>query len=348
MKMKSLQFYAPLNVKLEKVEIKDPKEDEVQVKIMAALTCGTDVKTYKRGHPVLIKKVPSAFGHEFSGIISKIGKKVFGFKVGDRVVAANSAPCCECFYCKKGDYNLCENLEFLNGAYAEYINIPSSIVKRNLLVLPDDLSFERAAFSEPLANVVHGVDKTNILPGQTVGIIGLGPIGILFAKLVKMKGAKVIAAGRNPLKLKAAKDFDCADEYIDLTKYSNPEKIFLEFSQEKKGLDVAVECVGLPEVWEKMFKIVRKGGTIHFFGGCPNGTSINIDTKRLHYDEIKIISIFHHTPLYFREALLLIYEEKLPVEKLITETMPLEKAEEALIKHMNGEALKVLIDANLI
>ena len=132
MKMKALQYYEPLNVKFEEVEIKDPKEGEVQIKIMAALTCGTDVKTYRRGHPVLIKKVPSGFGHEFSGIITKIGKNVSGFSVGDRVVAANSAPCGECFFCKRGDYNLCEHLEFLNGAYAEYINVPKAIVKRNL------------------------------------------------------------------------------------------------------------------------------------------------------------------------------------------------------------------------
>ena len=343
MKMKAIQFYEPLNIKYEEVDIKDPKEGEVQVKIMAALTCGTDVKTYRRGHPVLIKKIPSGFGHEFSGIITKVGKNVVGFNVGDRVVAANSAPCGECFFCKRGEHNLCEKLEFLNGAYAEYINIPKAIVKRNLLHLPDDLTYERAAFAEPLANVVHGVEKTEIKAGQTVGVVGLGPIGLMFVKLAKLKGAKVIAAGRNPLKLKMAKEFGGADEIVDLNKYHNPEKIFIDFSEEKKGLDVAVECVGLPEIWEKMFTFVRKGGTVHLFGGCKSGTSISIDTRRLHYDEIKVLSIFHHTPLYFREALRLIYEEKLPVEKLITETTTLEHAEEALIKHMNGRALKVLI-----
>lgn len=342
MKMNSLQFYSPLQVKFEEVDIKDPKEGEVQIKIMAALTCGTDVKTYRRGHPLLIKKVPSGFGHEFSGIVSKVGKNVEGFNVGDRVVAANSAPCGECFFCRHGDYNLCEKLEFLNGAYSEYINVPKSIVKRNLLHIPDNVSFDRAAFAEPLANVVHGVEKTDIKSGQTVGVVGIGPIGLMFVKLAKLKGARVIAAGRNPLKLALAKEFG-ADEIIDLKKYQNPEKIFIEFSNEKKGLDVAVECVGLPEIWERMFTFVRRGGTVHLFGGCKQGTSISIDTRRLHYDEIKVLSIFHHTPLYFREALRLIAENKVPVEKLITETLPLEKAEEGLIKHMNGDAVKVLI-----
>lgn len=343
MKMKAIQFYSPLNIKYEEVDIREPKDDEVQVKIMAALTCGTDVKTYRRGHPVLIKKIPSGFGHEFSGIVTKVGKNVVGFKEGDRVVAANSAPCGECFFCKRGEYNLCEKLEFLNGAYAEYINIPSAIVKRNLLHISDGLSFEKAAFAEPLANVVHGVERTGIKAGQTVGVVGLGPIGLMFVKLAKLKGARVIAAGRNPLKLKMAKEFGGADEVIDLTKYQNPEKIFIEFSEGKKGLDVAVECVGLPEIWERMFTFVRRGGIVHLFGGCKAGTFVSIDTRRLHYDEIKVLSIFHHTPLYFREALRLIENGSVPVEKLITETLPLEMAEEALIKHMNGRALKVLI-----
>ena len=342
MKMKALQFYAPLEVKFEEVEIKDPKEGEVQVKIEAALTCGTDVKTYKRSHPVLIKKIPSGFGHEFSGTITKVGENVVGFNVGDRVVAANSAPCMECFFCKKGEYNLCENLEFLNGAYAEYINIPKNIVKRNLLHIPDELTFERAAFAEPLANVVHGIEKTNIKEGQSVGIIGLGPIGLMFVKLAKLKGARVIAAGRNETKLQLAKELG-ADEVVNLNKYKHPEKIFKEFSDENKGLDVCIECVGLPEVWEQMPSYVRKGGTIHLFGGCKSGTSVCLNTTQIHYDQIKIISVFHHTPKYFREALRLIYEEKFPVEKLITETMPLERTEEALIKQMNGKAIKILI-----
>ncbi len=343
MKMKAIQYYAPQDIRYEEVSVKDPGPNEVLVKVKAALTCGTDLKTYRRGHPVLIKKIPSGFGHEFSGIIEKLGKNVQDFQVGDRVVAANSAPCYKCFFCKKEEYNLCENLNFLNGAYAEYITIPEQIVKHNLLKLPDDLSFEKAAFAEPLANVVHGVERTGIKAGQTVGVVGIGPIGLMFVKLAKLKGAKVIAAGRNPLKLKLAKEFGGADEVIDLNKYPNPEKIFLSFTEQNKGLDVAVECVGIPEIWERMFTFVRRGGTVHLFGGCKSGTSINIDTRRLHYDEIKIISIFHHTPKYFREALNLIAENKVDVEKLITANMPLELTKKALELHSSGDAIKVLL-----
>lgn len=343
MKMKSIQYWGPGDIRLEEVSVKPLQEGEVLVKVESALTCGTDVKTFKRGHPVLIKEIPSGFGHEFSGVVAQVGKNVEGFEVGDRVVAANSAPCGECFFCKREEYNLCENLDLLNGAYAEYITVPSRIVKKNMLKLPDDLSFDLAAFCEPLANVVHGVERTEIKAGQTVGIIGIGPIGLMFAKLAKLKGAKVIAAGRNPLKLKLAKEFADADEVIDLVKYPNPEKIFMELTDEHKGLDVAVECVGLPSIWERMYSLVRPGGTVHFFGGCKSGSTVTLDTTRMHYGDIKIMSVFHHTPQYFRQALDLISSGQVPVEKLITDTIGLKDVESAMEKHIEGKAIKFLV-----
>lgn len=341
--MKAIQYYGPQEIKYEEVMVKPPEEGEVVVKVMAALTCGTDVKTFRRGHPVLIKEVPSGFGHEFSGIIEKVGKNVKEFTPGDRVVAANSAPCGECFYCKKQEYNLCENLDLLNGAYAQYITVPARIVKKNMLIIPDSLSFERAAFCEPLANVVHGAERTGIKPGDTVGIIGIGPIGLMFARVAKLMGARVIVAGRNPIKLKAAEDFAYADEIVDLTKYKNPTMIFREFSDEGFGLDVAIECVGLPEIWEQIFDCVRPGGTVHFFGGCKSGSSVNFDTTRMHYSDIKMMSVFHHTPKYFRQALELIASGEVEVEKLITDTLPLEKVEYAMQQHIEGNAIKFLI-----
>ena len=341
--MKAIQYYGPQNIKYEEVMVKPPEDGEVVVKVMAALTCGTDVKTFRRGHPVLIKNIPSGFGHEFSGVIEKIGRNVEGFKVGDRVVAANSAPCGHCFYCKREEYNLCENLDLLNGAYAEYITVPARIVKKNMLILPDNLSFERATFCEPLANVVHGVERTNIKEGDTVGIIGIGPIGLMFARLAKLKGSRVIVAGRNPLKLKMAEVFAHADEIVDLKKYPNPEKIFRAFTEEEKGLDIAVECVGLPEIWERIFSCVRPGGTVHFFGGCKSGSTVTFDTTRMHYGDITMMSVFHHTPKYFRMALDYIASGEVEVEKLITDTLPLEKVEYAMQQHIDGKAIKFLI-----
>lgn len=341
--MKAVRFYAPGDIRYEETEIIPPKKGEVVVKIKAALTCGTDVKTFRRGHPVLIKQVPSGFGHEFSGVIAQLGEGVTNFKIGDRVVAANSAPCGECFFCKKDEYNLCENLDLLNGAYAEYITVPSRIVSKNMIKLPDDLSFERAAFCEPLANVVHGAARTDIKEGQSVGILGIGPIGLMFARVAKLKGARVIVGGRNPIKLKLAEEFACADKIVDLTKDDNPVETFKQFSDENKGLDIAIECVGLPEIWEQIFMCVRPGGTVHFFGGCKSGSQVSFDTTKMHYGDMKLMSVFHHTPKYFREALDLIASGKIEVEKLITDKLGLQDVKYAMKQHIDGKAIKFLI-----
>lgn len=341
--MKAVRFWAPQDIRYEEIPVTPPKKGEVVVKIKAALTCGTDVKTFRRGHPVLIKKIPSGFGHEFSGIVDQLGEGVTNVKVGDRVAVANSAPCNECFYCKRGEFNLCENLDLLNGAYAEYITVPARIVSKNMLVIPDNLSFEKAAFCEPLANVVHGSARTEIKAGQSVGIIGIGPIGLMFARVAKLKGARVIVAGRNPIKLKLAEEFAHADEIVDLKKYPNPEKIFKNFSDENKGLDVAIECVGLPEIWERIFACVRPGGTVHFFGGCKSGSKVCLDTTKMHYGDIKLMSVFHHTPKYFREALDLISSGQIEVEKLITDRLTLKDVEYAMQQHIEGKAIKFLI-----
>ncbi len=165
----------------------------------------------------------------------------------------------------------------------------------------------------------------------------------MFAKLAKLKGAKVIVAGRNPIKLKLAEEFADADEIVDLKKYPNPEKIFIGSTDEEKGLDVAIECVGLPEIWERIFSMVRPGGTVHFFGGCKSGSTVNLDTTRMHYGDIKLMSVFHHTPKYFRQALDLIASGEIPVEKLITDTIGLENVEDAMQKHIAGKAIKFLV-----
>ena len=344
MKMKAVRYYAPNDIRYEETKIPELQEGEILVKVEAALTCGTDVKTFRRGHPVLIKKTPSGFGHEFSGIVERTEESVTNVKVGDRVVCANSAPCGECFYCEHEEYELCKNLNLLNGAYAQYIVVPKRIVEKNTLIIPSNLTFAQAAFTEPLSNVVHGIAKTPIKKGDVVGVMGIGPIGLMFALLAKLKGAKVIAMGRNPLKLKLAREFAHADVVIDITKHEDPTEIILSHTTQGRGLDVAIECVGLPQMWEKMFNLVRKGGYVHFFGGCASGSSVNLDTRRLHYDEVKIISSFHHTPEYFRRALELISTGEIEVDKLITKRMDMKYAKRAIEMHRDGEAIKILLE----
>ncbi len=340
--MKAVLFYAPGDIRFEETARPQAGPGEVVLKIEAALTCGTDLKTYKRGHPVLIKKIPSVFGHELAGVIAQVGPGVVDFEVGQRVVAANSAPCGHCFYCQRERSSLCENLDLLNGAYAEFIAIPARIVEQNLLPIPDGVTFRQAALTEPLACAVHGIERSKIGPGDIVCIIGHGPIGLMMTRLSKLKGAKVIVVGRNPFKLAKARQFG-ADELVDITVVSDPVEAVRDLTPGGRGVDVAIEAVGLPETWEQAIAMTRPGGLVNLFGGCKSGTHIQVDTRRLHYDELDIIGVFHHTPRYVRVALSLISSGQIDADELIAHEMSLERLEEALQLMDSGGTLKVAI-----
>ncbi len=340
--MKAVLFYAPGDIRFEEVPRPTAGRGEVVVQVKAALTCGTDLKTYKRGHPVMIQKAPTVFGHELAGVIAELGPDVEGFSVGQRVVAANSAPCNHCFYCRKGRHSLCENLEFLNGSYAEFITIPARIVKQNLLPIPHGVTFRQAALVEPLACIVHGIERSKIQLGDTVCIIGQGPIGLMFTRLAKLKGAWVIAVDRVPFRLEKALQFG-ADEIVAASAVPDTVEAVRSLTPEWRGVDVAIEAVGLPETWEQAVAMTRPGGLVNLFGGCKAGSHIKVDTRRLHYDELEIIGVFHHTPRYIRTALSLISSGQIDADALITHEMPLERLEEALQLVASGEALKVAI-----
>jgi L-iditol 2-dehydrogenase len=244
---------------------------------------------------------PAVLGHELAGDVVAAGEGVTQFSIGDRVVAANSAPCNECFFCKRGLENLCEDLLFNNGAYAEYIRIPARIVERNTYMIPANVGYQDAALIEPLACVIRGFEETAPRAGDNIAIIGLGPIGLMFVKLAKLYGCRVIAVGRRPTQLERASALG-ADDLVVAGDNSNPVAAIREMTH-GRGVDVAIEAVGKPSTWEWAVNMVRRGGTVNFFGGCPNDSTVNLDTALLHYSEITCKASFHHTPDYIRKAL---------------------------------------------
>src|SRR5947207_7150291 len=207
MTMLAAMFYAPLDVRMERRPVPQPKAGEVLLKVVTATTCGTDVKSYLRGHPLLFHKIPSGFGHEVAGFAAAIGPGVIQCSEGDAIVIANSAPCQQCFYCRRGRFSLCENLLLLNGAYAEYLLVPERIVRQNLYHLAPGTSFIAAALTEPLACALHGVDASSIAQGDTVAILGSGPLGLLLAAVAKLQGAHVIITGHGEQRLALARHF---------------------------------------------------------------------------------------------------------------------------------------------
>ncbi len=342
LKMKGAFLYGPGDVRLKEVEIPSINREEVLIKIEVALTCGTDAKVYQRGGHLKMIKVPSLFGHEFAGVIKEVGDRVRYFKEGMRVVAANSAPCNQCFYCKTGQQNLCKNLLFINGAYAEYIKIPEPIVKQNLLEIPQDVSFKEAALVEPVACALQGINKCNIKLGDTIAINGAGPLGLIFIQLAKLKGAKVIALDKQKERLSIAKKCG-ADEGIDVSAVEDEIDRVRELTEETRGVDVAIEAVGNSAVWEKAIAMVRKGGEVLLFGGCPPGESVKFDTELIHYAELTLKGSFHHTPYYIKKALDLIVQRKIKADFLITQELPLNKISEALEMMVNHQGIKTAV-----
>ncbi len=345
-KMNAALFYAPQDVRFERIDIPRPSEGEVLVKVRAALTCGTDIKTYQRGHPAMIKKVPTTFGHEFSGDIVEVGKGVKYFKPGMRVTCCNAVPCMKCFYCKNNQHNLCEDLLVLNGAYAEYIIIPERMVRINLLEFPCHLSYFEAALSEPLGTAVHAIRLTGIEQGDTVTVIGSGPLGLMLMRLAALQGAEVIALGKGEERLKQAEKFG-VKHIIDISDISSLDKQIekaRQLTSEGRGSDVVIEAVGKPEAWEEALKIVRKGGKVTFFGGCKRGTTITVDTEQLHYSELKLIGVFHQRPDDYRRSLKLLSDRTVDGRDFVKETVPLSRLIETFNRVKSLEGIKFSID----
>lgn len=333
------------DVRIERVSVKNLLPDEVRVRIGAALTCGTDVKVFRWGYHARMGKPPFPFGHEFAGTISEVGENVTAWRAGQRIVAANSAPCGNCYYCRREMFEICDDLQFLNGAYAESIVIPARFVSRSLYELPASLPFAEAALTEPLACVVRGMEAVPIRSGDTVIVLGTGPIGLLFVRLCHLAGARVIAAGRRNERLKLALKLG-ANEVFDVRETSDVIETLKARTDSGRGADVVIEAVGTPDAWQTAIALGRKAATISLFGGCPKDTTITLDTHRIHYDEMKLVGAFHHTPRTFRAALDLICSGKVPARDFLTETAPLFELPAVLATLAQGtsRAVKIAID----
>lgn len=302
-RMQAVMFHALGDLRLENVEIPALKDGEVLLKVGAALTCGTDFKAYRQGHPVLLNhRLPSPFGHEVAGEIVEIGSGVSDFSMGDRVVAANSAPCDRCHFCRSGKPGLCDHLELLNGAYAPYLVIPRQIVRHNLYRLPASLPFEIAALTEPVACVVRAVETLQLQRGEHLAILGCGLMGTIFVQLAKAQGAHVTAIGRSRDKLARAKAVG-ADQTLSVFDHSDVVSAARALTPEQRGFDAVVEAVGKTESWEQAIAIASKGGRVCLYAGCAQGASFKLDAHRVHYEEMKIVGVFHHSPKHFKQAL---------------------------------------------
>jgi L-iditol 2-dehydrogenase len=339
--MRAQVFHGPGDLRFEEIPVPTPRPGEIVLKIEAALTCGTDVKTLRRGHPRMIPHTPTVFGHEFAGTVTAVGTGVRRPREGDRVVAANSAPCGECRLCLAGRQNLCEDLLFVNGAYGEFIALPPRLVARNVVTLTSGVTAARAAFTEPLACAILGVQRARVAAGQTVAIFGHGPLGCLLAMVAASQKANVIIVGKAGWRFEQVRALGLGP-CVDAT--AGDVLAAVRKAAGGHGVDVAMDATGRPEVWEQCVDATARGGSVLFFGGCAPGTSIQLDTTRVHYEELTLVGAFHHTPALIRQAVELLTSAAVVPDGLVTHRMGLESVPAALGLMTKGEALKVLIE----
>jgi L-iditol 2-dehydrogenase len=299
--MTAAVLYGREDLRLERREVPRAAAGELVVRVGAALTCGTDLKVYRRGYHAAMGKPPMLFGHELAGTVVEVGPGVTEFAVGDRVAPMNSAPCDACFFCERGQQNLCEDLLFNNGAYAEFLRVPARIVAKNTLRVPDGVPFEYAALTEPLACVVRGLEESGAKAGETMVVIGAGPIGLMFLHAAELAGVDVTAVVKREDQVVAARTFGAARVVLIQDGMDVVEAVRAVVPG-GRGADVVIEAVATPLTWEWAVGMVRKGGVVNFFGGPPSGTVVGLDTNRLHYGDITLKASFHHTPATCRTA----------------------------------------------
>lgn len=319
--MQAAVLYGKEDLRLETVARPHAGRGELVLQVGAALTCGTDLKVYRRGYHARMLKPPALFGHEIAGTVVETGAGA-AFKVGERVVALNSAPCGRCFFCLGGQPNLCDDLLFNNGAYAEFLRVPARIAEKNTLVLPAEMPFEHAALTEPLACVVQGLEES--LPSaklalerlaaqthcglraeagaSTLAVLGGGPIGLLFIHTAALAGLRVIAVVKHEDQATLAAALGAAETVLLPQDGAPPIAAVRALTPGGRGVDVAIEAVATPQTWEWAIEMTRKGGNINFFGGPPAGTRVSIDTNLLHYNGLTLRASFHHTPAAVRRA----------------------------------------------
>ncbi len=339
--MKTATYYDVDDIRWEERPRPEIKQGEVLVKVKVCGLCGTDIgkivnKTVSPG---------TVLGHEAVGEIVALGEGVKKFKEGDRVFFAHHVPCFNCHYCRHSNYTLCPQFKTTNidpGGFSEYVRVPYLNVEKTMFCLPKNLSYEEASLIEPLATVLKSVNKCNVLPGDTVVIVGLGPIGILHLLLFKnLKAGKLVGLDIQKERLKIAGKFG-ADMVIN-----SQEEDFLKIIKNltgKRGADFVIVTAGNVQAIETALSIVREGGKIILFAGCSPETFLRIDPNLIYHSEVVLEGSYSSTPLEQKMVLELLMGGKIKIKEFITHRFPLKNLSEAVKLAREGKnCLKIII-----
>ena len=346
--MRAAVLHGVEDVRMEDFPIPLPGPGEVLARVDVASIDFTDRKVYLRGqHPMI--SIPGLFGHEWAGTIVELGLGAeTRWRIGQRVVAANSAPCLPgedplCRQCRRGRPNMCETIQYNNGAFAPYIVVPSRLVRANLYAVPEGISSEQVVFTEPYACVIHAVRRIPVQSDDVVIVFGAGPMGLFMVNALRHrygKGLVIVALDRLEQRLQVAVAMG-ATHALDTTKRSSHDS--LQAAIGRPDADVVIEVIGTVETHHEALGLVGRGGTLVSFGGVAPGQMLPVDIGRLHYEEIGILPIYHHTPPDVAEAVRQLVAGQVPVERFITARHPLSELRKALEMIGDRTTLRIIL-----
>jgi L-iditol 2-dehydrogenase len=343
--MKAIVYHGPKDIRVEAIDVPSCGDGQIRARVDACAVCGTDLKAYLHGNPRI--KAPRVMGHEFTGVVETVGTNVDDFSVGDRIVMATSVSCGGCYYCKEGFRNLCTDLAPMGfsfpGGMAEFITIPARALRNgHVIKVPKGIKAAHAALAEPVSCAINSAENCGVQPGDTIVVVGAGPMGIINACVARQFGAeKIILAEINEIRLKRAEAFG-----FDLLVNPASQDLIKIVKDQTNGIGADVVIVAAPaaQPQQQALDLVRKHGTVCLFASLPAGKSIlSLDSRKIHYGEIRMVGTSDSTPAHVSKAVELISNLSLPVEKLATHVMRLDDIFKAYDLMQSGEALRVVL-----
>ncbi len=348
--MKAAVYEAPGRIEVREVPDPECPDEGLLLKVLACAICGTDVKLYRHGHRHI--RPPRITGHELCGEIIKVGRRVEGYELGRRVAVAPAVPCDTCDTCRRGFFGMCDNLAPIgyqfDGAFAELMVVPPIAVRTHCVnAVPDNVSDHEAALAEPLACAINGQDLSRVGEGDTVLVIGGGPLGCLHSQLAHARDAStVVLADISPERLDMARSVAGADVYVVTN--AEPLKVVVDRVSSGRGMDRVIVACASPEAQVEALDLVAKRGSVNFFGGLPeDAPTIAINSNLIHYREFFITGTHGSAPADNRLALELIATGKVNARDLVTEVIPLDELLAGIERVEQRRVLKVVVEPHL-
>ncbi len=347
-RMRAAVLHGPEDVRSEEVPIPSPGPGEVLVRVDVASADFTDRKVFLRGsHPMI--RVPGLFGHEWAGTIAEVGGGTEDrWQPGQRVAAANSAPChpdegAPCRQCRRGRQSMCETIQYLNGAFAPFILVPARLAKTNLHPVPAGIPLERMVFTEPYACAVQAARRIPVGPEDLAVIIGAGPMGLFLLNALRQRhGPELTIVSLDHLDNRLAVARALGATHALNTRGQVAREV-LRGAVGRPDADVVIEVIGAVDTHREALGLVGRGGACVSFGGVAPGQILPVDIGHLHYEEISILPIYHHTPQDVAEAVRQLAAGLVPVEHLVTGRLPLSEIRTALQLVADRASLRTLL-----